>query len=74
MTIALANSWFAPYFDRLGIACSEIFDDFGRWTDKSKFDAISDMVEEIVQERVARIWDHEDGSYSIFVHHSLARA
>ncbi len=50
VTIALASSWFDRYFDRLAVACAEIFDEFGRWTEKSKFDVISDMVEEIVED------------------------
>ncbi|QSY96053.1 hypothetical protein J2J97_09155 [Rhizobium bangladeshense] len=66
---ALSAHWFSPYFDRLADACNEIFSEFGRWPDKRQFEVISDLVVEIIEDQAVTIWDHEDGSYSVRIHH-----
>ncbi|MBY5868473.1 hypothetical protein [Rhizobium leguminosarum] len=68
----LTASWYAPYFDRLATACDDIFAEFGQWPDKQKFEVISDILMEIVEEQVMQIEDHEDGSYRVAIHHRAA--
>jgi hypothetical protein len=60
------------YFFRMEGLCSTLFDDFGRWPDKSRFEAIGDLIEEMVEERVMNIWRQDEGRYSILVPHHHA--
>lgn len=66
---ALRGSWFEPYYPRLEDACAALFDSFGRWPDKSGFELIADILEEIIDRYVMNIWRREEGRYSIYVHH-----
>jgi hypothetical protein len=65
---ALNGHWFAPYFERLNEACEQLYDNFGSWVDKSGFEEIGNIVEEIVTERVMKIWHHADGTYTIYIY------
>lgn len=47
---ALEGHWFAPYFDRLNAVCKQIAGEYGEWGDKSAFEAIGDIADEIVVE------------------------
>jgi hypothetical protein len=47
---ALEGHWFSPYFDQLDALCKDIASDYGRWTDRSKFEAIGDLADEVVEE------------------------
>jgi hypothetical protein len=66
---ALRDSWFEPYYVRLEDACAALFGNFGRWSDKSGFEAIGDILEDIVDRHVMKIRRGEEGRYSIYVHH-----
>ncbi|RWI57171.1 MAG: hypothetical protein EOR16_16515 [Mesorhizobium sp.] len=72
---ALNGHWFAPYFDRLKNACEDLYENFGNWPDKSGFEAIGDIVEDIVTDRIMKLWHHPDGTYTIYIYpHVLLRA
>lgn len=45
---ALNGHWFAPYFTRLGEALEEIAKDYGKWTDKSSFEVVGDLADELL--------------------------
>jgi hypothetical protein len=65
---ALNGHWFFPYFDRLQRACEALFENFGNWSDKSGFEAIGDIVEDIVTDRIMKLWHHPDGTYTIYIY------
>jgi hypothetical protein len=65
---AMQGHWFADYFERLKNACESLFDNFGNWPDKSEFELIGDIVEDIVASRAMKLWHHPDGSYSIYIY------
>lgn len=71
---ALAGSWLRPYFFRIEDLCSELFDSFGKWSDKAGFEAIGNLVEEMVEDRVMTIHRERGGRYGIYVHHDQANA
>lgn len=48
LTGSLAGHWFEPFFKRLHEACRAIGDQYGRWTDKTSFEAIGDIADEAV--------------------------
>jgi hypothetical protein len=48
LAAALAGHWFEPFFKRLHEACRTIGDQYGRWTDKTSFEAIGDIADEAV--------------------------
>jgi len=48
LAAALAGHWFEPFFKRLHQACRTIGDQYGRWTDKTLFEAIGDVADEAV--------------------------
>ncbi|WP_313198116.1 hypothetical protein [Rhizobium sp.] len=66
---ALAGSWLRPYFFRIEDLCSELFETFGRWSDKDGFEAIGNLIEEIVEDRSMTIHRGSGGRYGIYVHH-----
>lgn len=46
---ALRDHWFLPYFERLDEACREVLSQYGKWEDKSSFNLISDIVDDLVE-------------------------
>jgi hypothetical protein len=48
---ALGNHWFKPHFERLDAACKGIAEEYGRWPDRSRFEVIGDIVDDVVRER-----------------------
>lgn len=74
ITAELEDSWFRPYFFKIENSCSDLFEEFGKWPDKAGFETIGDIVEEIVEDQVMRIWRGDDGRYTIFVHHDQANS
>ena len=46
---ALADSWFLPYFKRLDAGLSSISETDGEWADQSAFEAIGDIVDDMVK-------------------------
>ncbi|WP_428381836.1 hypothetical protein [Nevskia ramosa] len=45
---ALEGHWFSPFFQRLSAALDAVIDSYGRWTDKTAFEAIGDILEDVV--------------------------
>ncbi len=63
---ALDGHWFKPYFERLSAACKSIADDYGKWTERSKFEVIGDLADEIVQEGGLVISNYtDDGGFHV---------
>jgi effector-binding domain-containing protein len=71
---ALKDHWFAPYFDRLNEACNALYEKFGAWEDKSGFQAISGIVEDMVADNIMKIWHRPDGTYTIFIYPDVLSA
>jgi hypothetical protein len=46
--IALDGHWFASYFERLDVLCKHIAEDYGKWGDRSRFEALGDLADELV--------------------------
>lgn len=67
---ALHGSWFRPFYARLEEACDSLFGSFAGWSDKSGFEEIGNIVEEIIEDQVMRIFKRDAG-YRIFIHHPL---
>ena len=59
----LAGSWFATYFNRLGVVCQALYESYGTWPNYREFDAIGDLLEEIVARKGVRARPHGDGLY-----------
>lgn len=45
---ALKGHWFEPYFTRLGEALEDITKAYGKWADKSSFEVIGDLADELL--------------------------
>jgi hypothetical protein len=45
---ALKGHWFAPHFARLDEALKDIAKDYGKWTDKSSFEVVGDLADELL--------------------------
>lgn len=48
LTNYLVDNWFEPYFKRLHDACRAIAHRYGRWPDKTSFEVIGDIADEVV--------------------------
>ena len=59
------------YFERLSQACRSIADDFGEWPDKCKFDALGDLVEEVIASGGLYFIPEEDGQMRIEIPFTL---
>ncbi|MBT9611907.1 MAG: hypothetical protein IV108_01410 [Burkholderiales bacterium] len=59
---ALKGHWFASYFERLGVLCKRIADDYGHWSDQSSFEALGDLADELVVEGGLIVSHRNDGS------------
>jgi hypothetical protein len=57
---ALDGHWFDPYFDKLKQASADIAADYGKWTDRSAFEALGDLADEIVVDGGVIISGHQD--------------
>jgi hypothetical protein len=65
---ALDDHWFKPHFEELGALCKGIADDYGKWTDKSKFEAVGDLADAVVAEGGLTISNHtSDGGFYVHV-------
>lgn len=66
-TIAALNGhWFAPFFDQLKQTCGDIAAQYGEWTDRSAFEALGDLADDIVEDGGMTISDHrDDGSFHV---------
>lgn len=66
---ALEGHWFKPYFERLGVLCKSVADDYGKWTDRSKFELLGDLADEIVEEGGLTLSGFTaDGGFYVQVH------
>ena len=59
----LADSWFAPYFDSLGELCEALYESYGTWEDYGAFDAIGNLLEQIVARKGVNARLCGDGLY-----------
>jgi hypothetical protein len=65
---SLDGHWFKPHFERIGAACKSIAEDYGKWTDQTKFEALGDIVDEIVREGGLSVSDfRSDGGFYVNV-------
>jgi hypothetical protein len=47
-TDALSGHWFKPHFERLDEICGAIADDYGKWTNLDRFEALGDLADTVV--------------------------
>lgn len=59
----LADSWFAPHFNKLGELCEVLYESYGTWEDYETFDAIGDLLEKIVERKGVSARPFGDGLY-----------
>ena len=52
---SLDGSWFAPFFRRLSETCGTIMDSYGEWQDKTAFESIGDLLQNLFAERGIRL-------------------
>jgi len=65
---ALDGHWFAPYFARMKTLCEDLTADYGKWSDRSKFEALGDLADEIVVDGGLIISDFTpDGGFYVHV-------
>jgi hypothetical protein len=57
---ALEGHWFKPFFDKLKQACADIAANYGKWTDRSSFEALGDLADKIVTDGGVIISGHRD--------------
>ncbi len=69
---ALAGHWFAPHFNEMQKALSQIAADYGRWTTKDSFEAVGDLADKVVAEGGLIVADQvESGSFAVDIPFSL---
>ncbi len=65
---ALGGHWFKPHFEALDALCRSIAEDYGKWTDRSKFEALGALADEIVREGGLSVSDfRSDGGFYVHV-------
>lgn len=64
---ALTDHWFAPYVDRLLQAYDAIAVDYGKWTDRSTFEVVGDLIDEMLAEGGVIVTDLGDGRQYVAV-------
>ncbi|MBI6882331.1 hypothetical protein [Pseudomonas putida] len=47
---ALEKSWYLPFYEKLDAALRAIAAEYGKWTDQSLFEAVGDILDEIVRD------------------------
>jgi hypothetical protein len=66
---ALDGHWFPPFFDKPRKACENIAAEYGKWTDRSAFEALDDLADEIVVAGGLTISGHRhDGGFYVDIH------
>lgn len=65
IVMALDGSWFEPFFIRLEKALSDIADEYGNWTDQSKFAVVGDILDEIVKQGGLSVETHFSGGFKV---------
>ena len=61
------HAWFVPHFERLAQCCRTLFEQYGRWGSKEDFEAIGNLLEEVLLESGIRLQDGEAGGLRIHV-------
>ena len=65
---ALDDHWFEPFFAKLQQACADIAADYGKWTDRSAFEALGDVADEIVAHGGVIVSGHkENGGFYVHI-------
>jgi hypothetical protein len=64
---ALDGHWFAPYLERLVTACDTISADYGTWKDRTAFEALGDLIDDVVAEGGVVITELGDGMHRVDV-------
>lgn len=65
---ALEGHWFEPFFDKLKQACADIAANYGKWSDRSAFEALGDLADEIVADGGIIISGHRtDGGFYVHI-------
>lgn len=49
LTKAVEFEWFGPFYDRVVEAHTQLWDQFGMWTDQDKFEALGDILEDMAE-------------------------
>lgn len=63
---ALDGHWFEPFFDKLKQVYADISANYGRWSDRSAFEALGNLADEIVADGGVIISNHtEDGGFYV---------
>lgn len=63
---ALDGHWFASYFQKLSETCATIDASYGKWTDRSTFEALGDLADEVAEDCGLYVSDHtDDGRFSV---------
>ncbi|MDF0522197.1 hypothetical protein P0R31_33690 [Bradyrhizobium yuanmingense] len=60
---AIAGHWFEPHFERLNEACQALFEKYGKWNDATLFEAIGDLVEDVLADGGVFVSPMEDGQF-----------
>lgn len=61
------GSWFAPYYERLGGLCQALMNDYGRWESREPFEAVGDLLEEVVKRQGVAIRRLDGGDFYVDV-------
>jgi hypothetical protein len=65
---ALQDHWFEPFFEKLKQAYTDIATNYGIWMDRSAFEALGDLVDEIVADGGVIISGHrDDGGFYVHI-------
>lgn len=64
---ALQDHWFAPYLARLADNCRAIAESYGKWDDKSAFEKIGDVADDLIAERGLTLRRLADGQLFVDV-------
>lgn len=64
---ALRASWFAPYYERLGGLCQALMHDYGKWESTEPFEAVGDLLEEVVKRQGVTIRRLDDDGFHVDV-------
>lgn len=57
---SLADHWFLPFLERLEVALDAIARERGEWQDRSAFEAIADLGEELMEDGGMRFYDNPE--------------
>ena len=64
---AVSHSWFKPYLIRLDRLLNEIMGSYGRWESLDKFEALGDLIADVVAENGLFLTNIDDGGAHVHV-------